>query len=145
MEELVALLIGWLEENAGLTTDAASPTGSLHAKIKDVADNKIGDSADVRADNTVLGWLATPIKSIQRGATSVTTDGDTQSISAVVMAKSIVVLGGHTSNLTSSTDAGASLERANVKVTLTSTTQLTFNVHDDSDSNSVSWQVIEFY
>lgn len=141
----MALIIGWLEENAGLTTDTSSSTGSLHAKLEYLRQDVVGDSADVRADNTVMGWLASPIKSIQRGTKSVTSSGDTQSISSVTTGKSMLVLTGMTFNGSTTSDPNESAEQINVQAVLTNATTITFTVTDDTETSVVSWQVIEYY
>lgn len=92
MMGIISAITGWLTKQLGLTTDAASSAGSLHAKVKDIADNKIGDSADARADNTVMGWLNTQVKSWQHITTGVT--GSTVAITAVTASKCIVLVTG---------------------------------------------------
>lgn len=95
---MMEALLSFIRRQVGLRTDAASATGSLHAKIKDIkdiADNKIGTSDDDRADNTMMGWLNTPIKSWQR-ITFTPTDAGAYAvaISSVDPSKCIVLLDG---------------------------------------------------
>lgn len=89
-------LLAWLRRQIGQRTDAASATGSLHAKVKNIADNKIGDSTDVRADNTVMGWMNTQVKSWQRvtGTTASSSAALTLSLSSVDPAKCKVFVDG---------------------------------------------------
>jgi hypothetical protein len=87
-------ILSWIRRQVGLRTDTADAAGSLHAKVKNVADNKIGDSADVRADNTVMGWLATKVKSWQRVTFSPDNSPYTVNITSVTSSKCLVFLNG---------------------------------------------------
>ena len=75
----------------GVKTDAASATGSLHAKTA-----YIGDSSDVRTDDTVMGRLATGIKSWQRltGTSSQASDLTLTLSTSVTATKCIVTVEG---------------------------------------------------
>ena len=154
-------LLAFLRRSVGLRDDAASATGSLHAKVADIATNKvqdiknvIGTSADNRASNTVMGWLNSPIKSIQRGQAILTaaTSGAGVSIdvtiSAVVMAKSVLVLSGMSGRRGSGGEA-LTIEINNsyyVNGSLTSTTNINFNrTNSGSNQITIAWQVIEYY
>jgi hypothetical protein len=138
-------VIAYLRRQIGLRTDTKSSTGSLHSKLAHLIADVIGDLADVRADNTVMGWLASPVKSVQRGTTTVDDSSVTQSISAVVMAKSVLIITGWKSSVSGEATAEMAAEQSNVGALLTSTTQITFYLTGDSGSNVVAWQVIEFY
>ena len=146
---MMEAMLSFLRRQVGLRTDAADPAGSLHAKVKDIKDNripainsKIGTPSDTRASNTVMGWLNTQVKSVQRGVTRVSPESGTDvTISSVNTSKAVVIAhgksvglrwqgGGITANLTSST-----------KLNLTSG----FNDGSAWGNADVSWQVIEFY
>lgn len=43
---MMEAMLNFLRRQIGLRTDSASASGSLHAKVKDIADNKIGDNLD---------------------------------------------------------------------------------------------------
>ena len=143
---IVGTVIGWLGYQMGLRTDAADASGSLHAKVKNVADNKIGDSADIRGDNTVMGWLASPIKSVQRGVLTMTkNDSKTATITTVNTAKTIILVNSTSGNDISETDMAIAV---GVRAVLTNATTITFdtvNVSYSTVSILVAWQAIEFY
>lgn len=134
--------IGWLQYQLGLRTDSASTTGSAHAKLKSLIESA-GDSADVRADNTLYGWLATQIKSIQRGTITISSavTSNTATITAVTMAKSIVVSGGFTVDDT----YAAGPEEYMVRLVLTNTTTVTASKGVSGTGITIAYQVIEFY
>jgi hypothetical protein len=148
MEELIAIIIGWLQTHEGLITDAASSSGSLHAKIENLRLNVIGDTSDVRADNTIMGWLASGVKSVQRGTYLLSGDSGTQSITSVNTSKAVIILGGYSASMKNSIAIEDAFEGAMVKAVLTNETTLTFSVFSLStgvNSLDVAWQVIEFY
>jgi hypothetical protein len=140
---IVGTVIGWLSYQMGLRTDAADASGSLHAKVKNVADNKIGDSADVRGDNTVMGWLNTKIKSIQTGETTTTGESyDTYvTITSVNTSKAIVVAFGRPQS------TGRSYGGFTAKLTSSTNLYLKSGFTDGSSWGNaiICWQVIEFY
>lgn len=138
-------ILSFLIRQVGLRTDAANAAGSLHAKIKDAKDNgitvtnsMIGTSADERAANTVMGWLATGVKSIQRGITTYNVSSGAQNITiaTVNLSKSFI-----TFNQNITDDFVYSTLRAQ----LTSTTNLELYRNSGSGTVLVSWEVIEFY
>ena len=87
-----------LKDWLGQPNDAASPAGSVHAKIKDIHDNKLqsatGTSADTRVSNTVMGWLNTRIKSWQLVTFTGQATSKTVAISSVDPSKVLVFLNG---------------------------------------------------
>ena len=145
-------LLAFLRRSVGLRDDAASATGSLHAKVADIATNKvqdiknvIGTSADNRASNTVMGWLNSPIKSIQRGVTSTPGAGATTNvtISAVTTGKTMV-------HMLSTSYVGRITNDINgmVFAHLTNTTNLRLENQGGATlglGGSVSWEIIEYY
>ena len=141
-------LLAFLRRQVGLRTDAASATGSLHAKIKDIADNKLqtatGTSAHTRANNTVMGWLNTQVKSIQRGTAIITEPNvsATATISGVTTGKSVVVLGHMYPNASA---AGVGLHACLANAVLTNTTTITFTRGVAGGTVTIAWQVIELY
>ena len=91
---VIGIVLGWLGYQVGQRTDAADVAGSLHAKTTAIT-AVIGTSADDRADNTVMGWSKTQIKSWQR-VTGTTNVGNalTLSVSSVVPSKCFVFVNG---------------------------------------------------
>lgn len=143
---MMEALLGFVRRQMGLRSDAPSASGSVHAKLGDIA-NKIGASSDARENNTVMGWLNSPIKSIQRGITELTVNQSTTNvtISAVNTSKAFVVSSHSNSlNITSGDKHGF-----NARVRLTSSTNLEIYRHYTSDHRFagvyVAWEVIEFY
>lgn len=146
-------MLSFLRGQVGLRTDSADPDGSLHAKVKDIKDNgisKIGTPSDTRASNTVMGWLNTQVKSVQRGVTTASYgygSWTNVTISSVNTSKAVVIAhgkcadracrygGGITANLTSSTNlhlsSGFVVEN--------------YDGTSDWGPADISWQVIEFY
>ena len=145
-------MLSFLRRQVGLRTDSADPDGSLHAKVKDIKDNriaainnKIGTPSDTRASNTVMGWLNTQVKSVQRGVTGASPgeSGTNVTISSVNTSKAVVIAHGKCSGPLRSHGGG-------ITANLTSSTRLnlTSGFNDGSSSwggADVSWQVIEFY
>ena len=85
----------------------------------------------------MAGTFGSGIKSIQRGSLTLDANPDTVTITAVVMAKSFVIIDSSTA-----VDGTTMLNRC----VLTNTTTLTFDCVDASNrANKVSWQVIEYY
>lgn len=111
--------MGFLRRQIGLRDDAASATGSVHAKVKETKDY-------LAARPLIANGSA--IKSIQRGTVAVK-NGDLVTISAVVMAKSILIV---TSNLDTTGQ-------------ITATTTLTLDSNPLNTDGTADWQVIEFY
>lgn len=142
--------MSFIRRQVGLRTDSADASGSLHAKVKDIKDNripainsKIGTPSDTRASNTVMGWLNTQVKSVQRGGTVASGSGTNVTISSVNTSKAVVIAHGKCNDTTRFHGGG-------ITANLTSSTNLNLSsgFHDGSslwsDAN-VSWQVIEFY
>jgi len=61
---LMGTVLGWLGYQVGQRTDAANASGSLHAKVKDIADNKIGDNLDKFKDKVSMFTVS---NYVQRG------------------------------------------------------------------------------
>ena len=95
---MLEAMLSFLRRQVGLRTDAADANGSLHAKVaavKESISGEIGTSADGRADNTVMGWLNTPIKSWQRVVGTTENNGPFPlAISTVNPAKCLVFING---------------------------------------------------
>ncbi len=143
---MLEAMLSFLRRQIGLRTDAADAAGSLHAKVADAKssiNSKIGTSSDTRASNTVMGWLNTPIKSIQRGLTTVSSYPTNVTISSVNTSKAFVAANGRNGNNTTGVFGGGITAR------LTSSTNLELNsgfYFESSQSPAiVSWEVIEFY
>jgi len=81
----------------------------------------------------MAGTFGSGIKSVQRGVKTLTGTTCAQTITAVVMAKAVLIWAGHA---TSSAQCGAYL---------TATTTITFDRSGDVGSNNISWEVIEYY
>ena len=147
MAGVIATIIGWVGYHLGQRTDAADAAGSLHGKAGQVLaeatniKDKIGTSSDTRANNTVLGWLNSPIKSIQRGTITIAnaaTSG-TATISSVGASKSMVFwLGTRTVNEPTLLDSM-------VTVTLTNATTVTATRSGNVGVIYINYQVVEYY
>lgn len=121
-------LLSFLRRQVGLRTDAASASGSLHGKTKDV---KAAVSA-IASKNIINNGSA--VKSVQRGMASIASGSISQvmNISAVDMSKTLVIWGGAHADFSS--------------VELTATTTVTaYRGNTSSTAVHVRWQVIEFY
>jgi hypothetical protein len=127
---VIGTVLGWLGYQVGLRTDVADAAGSLHAKVKNIADKNI------IAHGTV-------IKSIQRGVATAP-EGDTTgtiTISSVTTGKALVLVNFRASN-EGLTHAGG------LKLVLTNSTTLTWEKGYDgtyTDEVYFAWQVVEFY
>lgn len=147
---MMEAMLSFLRRQVGLRTDAADQAGSLHAKVTNIG-NKIGTSSDTRSSNTVMGFLATFVKSVQTGTTEMSGTGQSSAsvtISPVNTAKSIVIATQEVSGANSYSD----IVRSWASVTLTSSTRLEISRALGGTSSSgtssgtrVVWQVIEFY
>ena len=151
---MMEAMLSFLRRQVGLRTDAADQAGSLHAKVSNhdtFIRNKIGTSSDTRSSNTVMGFLATFVKSVQTGTTEMSGTGQssaTVTISRVNTAKSIVIATEEGSGANDPSD----VVRTRASVTLTSSTRLQISRALGGTSSSgtgfatrVNWQVIEFY
>lgn len=147
---VIGTILGWLGYQVGQRTDAASASGSVHAKLADII-NKIGTTSDTRASNTLFGWSSSTIKSIQTGVTDMSTSATSRvdvTISSVVPEKSIVILNCEFG----STDYISTFAKAQGSAALTSPTNLRLTRalgKTGSDGAGITtrfrWQVIEFY
>lgn len=147
---VIGTILGWLGYQVGQRTDAASASGSVHAKLANIT-NKIGTTSDTRASNTLFGWSNSTIKSIQTGVTdmsSTATSTANVTISSVVPEKSIVILNCEFG----STDDISTFAKAQGSAALTSSTNLRLTRalgRTGADGSNIttrfSWQVIEFY
>lgn len=143
---VIGVILGWLGYHHGQRTDAANATGSAQARIKHIIDNRlqtaVGTTSDTRSSNTVMGWLNTKVKSVQRGSASRGVGDSTAyidvTISAVDMSKSIVTLSTSCRTSTSTPD------QYMVRGRLISSTYLRIegNAKGNTDTD---WEVIEFY
>lgn len=144
-----------LYPQVGTKEDAASAAGSLHAKasnIQDTLDAKLGDSADVRADNTLMGWLASPIKSVQRGTIVFGTSDTSKSamISSVDVSKAMINFLGISHAYAVSTNYSGSGDQFNfgsieARITLANATTVTATRGIQGVAITVSYEVIEYY
>ncbi len=146
---IAEVLMSFVRRQIGLRTDSADGNGSLHAKNKDLKnkmveiEGKIGTSSDDRSDNTVMGWLNSPVKSIQRGLTTVSSCPTNVTISSVNTSKAFVVANGRNGTSTTGVYGGGITAR------LTTSTNLELDsgfYWESSHSPAiVSWEIIEFY
>ena len=137
----------------GTKEDSANASGSLHAKTKDIKDkvNILGTSSDNRASNTVMGWLASPIKSVQRGVITLNqlTATNSATISAVNTSKSFVnFLGQGNDYIYSGLDPwlyGSHFGR--LALTNSTTVTATRDMYSERcvGTLTISYEVIEFY
>ena len=147
---MMEALLGFVRRQMGLRSDAASASGSLHAKLANIT-NKIGTTSDTRASNTLFGWSNSTIKSIQTGVTDMSTNMTSTTnvtISSVVPEKSIVILNCEFA----STESISTFAKAQGSAALTSSTNLRLTRalgKTGSDGAGMTtrfrWQVIEFY
>lgn len=147
---MMEALLGFVRRQMGLRSDAPSASGSVHAKLGDIA-NKIGTTSDTRASNTLFGWSNSTIKSIQTGVTDMSTNMTSRvdvTISSVVPEKSIVILNCEFT----STENISTFAKAQGSAALTSSTNLRLTrALGGTGSGGAGittrfrWQVIEFY
>lgn len=147
---MMEALLGFLRRQVGLRTDAASASGSLHAKLANIT-NKIGTTSDTRASNTLFGWSNSTIKSIQTGVTDMSTNQQSTTnvtISSVVPEKSIVILNcefGSTNDISTFAKAqGSAALTSSTNLRLTRALGETYS-GGAGITTRFRWQVIEFY
>lgn len=123
---VIGTILGWVGYQLGMRTDAASATGSLHAKVKAFTDNY----TPTRASYLDRKISQSGIKSVQRGTHSGDTSKDiTISISTIDPSKAFVIL-----NFSYEGTYMPALK------------SLLSNSFTTTKSTSMfSWQVIEFY
>lgn len=148
----ISAIIGWLQYHLGLRTDTASSTGSLHAKTMDIKNsattisNHIGTSSDSRASNTVMGWLKSPIKSVQQGTITISYNSNfgSATITEVDTSKAILIPLGVKGN----SSAGVP-DDPYVQLTLYSTGiqayRGTSSTSGTNNNLAIGWMVVEFY
>ncbi len=83
----------------------------------------------------MAGTFGTGIKAVQRGVVTLDSNPDTVAITAVVMAKSFLIV---------SCSSSASGADRLVQATLTNTTTITFT-QQTTGASLVDWQVVEYY
>lgn len=134
------VLYGYLTRMLGSRNDAASSSGSLHAKATDIKNGV----------NSLLGRTTFPaVKSVQRGSayTSTSSRYTTVSISSVNTSKSIVLIT-FSGELHSSRppDYADWIYAAGMISASLSSSSITFKRgHDITSGPTIEWQVIEFY
>ena len=146
-------ILSFLRRQIGLRTDAASASGSALARLKDIRDNRlqtaIGASTDNRDSNTVMGWLKSSVKSVQRGATTfgASTTTATATITSVTTGKTLINITGV--RYDSNSESGLTFTgytAGMVTVLLTNATTITFTKGNNViGSQVVTWEVIEYY
>ena len=145
-------MLSFLRRQVGLRTDAASATGSLHAKVKDVK-----SAVSTIAGKNIINH-GSAIKSIQRGTIQLSTSetSKTATISSVSTSKTMLnFLGARgRGRYTSFWDpqwqdyrlAAADTGHHFVTLQLTSSTQITVTrAVSNSRDATVSYEVIEYY
>lgn len=149
---LISAIIGWLQYHLGLRTDAASASGSLHAKVVNAnnhiiaAQNTIGTASDTRSNNTVMGWLNSPVRSVQHGILWMRAAdlSATATITTVNLQKAVILLTGVSGGGGGIPTPGATY----VHLRLSSTTVTAYrggSAAGDVNALWIGWQVIEFY
>lgn len=153
---IMEALMSFIRRQVGLRTDAADAGGSLHGKIGNiknevnVVNSAIGGSSDIRSSNTIMGWLSSPIKSVQYGtvAFSYSDTSKTITISSINTSKSILIpLGRNFPYLWAGTGEmffGCWFPR----LSLTNATTVTAVRGEESPSGltlTVGFMVVEFY
>lgn len=145
---LIGSLIGWMSYVLGLRTDAASSSGSLHAKVKAIADTSIGTSADVRATNSVMGWLKTQVKSKQLVTFTPNATSYAVAITSVDVSKSLFIVNGNGATMVAVFEVGNFVYPNNYYISAVAATSVTIACPFASGTLSYgpgSLQVIEFY
>ena len=140
-------LLAFLRRSVGLRDDAASATGSALARLAQIVSDvtatrtQIGTSAHTRANNTVMGWLNSPIKSIQRGVSTyaVAALTITVTITSVTTSKAVV------NHLGQRIESETSMGHALSTMTLTNATTLTITRGIQGIVATAAWEVIEYY
>ena len=146
-------MLSFLRRQVGLRTDAASATGSLHAKVKDVK-----NAVSTIAGKNIINH-GSAIKSIQRGTIQLSTSetSKTATISSVSTSKTMLNFlgargrGRYTSFWDQSPwqdyrHAAAETGHHFVTLQLTSSTQITVTrAESNSRDATVSYEVIEYY
>jgi len=141
-------ILAVLRKLIGKRNDAASGTGSLHAKVKDIADTKIGTSADTRATNSVMGWLKTNIKSKQLVTFTPNATSYAVAITSVDVSKSLFIVNGNGITIVSVFEVGNFAYPNNYYISAVAATSVTIACPFTSGTLSYgpgSLQVIEFY
>ena len=150
---VIGTILGWVGYQLGMRADAASATGSLHAKVKDVK-----SAVSTIAGKNIINH-GSAIKSIQRGTIQLSTSetSKTATISSVSTSKTMLnFLGARAAGrIYTFWDSPYSQEyylaAANtghhfVTLQLTSSTQITVTrAESNSVSITVSYEVIEYY
>ena len=149
---VIGTILGWVGYQLGMREDAASATGSLHAKVKDVK-----NAVSTIAGKNIINH-GSAIKSIQRGTIQLSTSetSKTATISSVNTSKTMLnFLGSHAPGRiyvfwepTSQDYRLAAAETGHHFVTLqlTSSTQITVTRAESNNTNiTVSYEVIEYY
>ena len=129
----------------GTKEDSANASGSLHAKVGDLKNkvDVIGTPSHTRANNTVMGWLSSPIKSIQRGTGILQTTNNevTVTISSVNVNKAMINFLGASAAI-AYTEMGLHF----IRLSLTNATTITANRQSAANvATTFSYEVIEFY
>lgn len=99
LSAVIGLITALFSSLIGATSDSASTTGTVLARLKHLT-TMIGSSSDGRGSNTVMGWLNSPIKSMQMGTIAIGSGYGTAqvSITTVNASKSLLLMTGYTSN-----------------------------------------------
>jgi hypothetical protein len=124
-------LMSFTRRQVGLRTDAASATGSLHAKVAYIAEKDIVKNGSA-------------IKSIQRGTLVLSGLSATASISEVNVNKTMLNLVGASSKSKSVSGTPATGHHF-VRLVLTSGTTVSATREASDADATVSYEVIEFY
>jgi len=150
---VIGTILGWVGYQLGMRADAASATGSLHAKVKDVK-----SAVSTIAGKNIINH-GSAIKSIQRGTIQLSTSetSKTATISSVNTSKTMLnFLGAMGSGAYSRfwdypygeeyRLAVAETGHHFVMLQLTSSTQITVTrVEHNGREATVSYEVIEYY
>lgn len=150
---VIGTILGWVGYQLGMREDAASATGSLHAKVKDVK-----SAVSTIAGKNIINH-GSAIKSIQRGTIQLSSSetSKTATISSVSTSKTMLnFLGARAPgriylfwDSTYQEDyrlAAAETGHHFVTLQLTSSTQITVTRAQSNNTNiTVSYEVIEYY
>lgn len=136
-------LISFIRRQVGLRNDTASSTGSLHAKITNIADKNIITNGSA-------------VKSVQRGTANLVGTGYTSpatyyevevTISSVNLSKAVLIFSNNASPDQTATTNEA-VRQSLVMGQIINSTTIQFNrvsAESTSTQDPISWQVIEYY
>ena len=144
----IEVLLSFLTRQLGLRTDVADPASSVHGKLGSIKIDtaKIGTNTDTRASNTVMGWLNSPVKSVQRGVATLNSVNTLDvTITSVNTSKSMVIATDYWDSSSNSATTQFDIDSSRSYCNLSASTTLQIKRGGTRETVYVAWQVIEFY